>query len=274
MKRHYFALLAGALALDAVAAEKPLWELGLGVGAVSFPAYRGSDEQSGLVLPAPYVIYRGEWLKADREGIRGVFFDSDRVELNLSVNASIPVDSDRVAVRKGMPDLEPTLEIGPSLDFTLWRSPQRRYQLDLRVPARYAFTAEASPASVGWQFTPQLNLDVIDPAAMNGWNLGLLAGPVFGSKHQHEYFYAVADRYATDTRSAYDAEGGYAGWQVLGALSKRFPGYWIGGFVRYDSLRGAVFADSPLVASDRYLAGGIAIAWMIGESSRRVSTDE
>lgn len=275
MKKSWgFALFAGVLALDAGAAEKPLWEFGLGAGAVTFPAYRGAKEQSVLVFPTPYLVYRGEWLKADREGVRSIFFDSDRVELNLSVNASIPVDSDRVSARKGMPDLKPTLEVGPSLDFSLWRSTDRQYKLGLRLPARYAFTAEASPAAVGWQFTPRLNFDVIDPAGLHGWNLGVLGGPIFGSKRQHEYFYSVAERYATDTRNAYDASGGYAGWQLLTAVSKRFPNYWIGGFVRYDSLRGAVFADSPLVTSEHYLAGGIAIAWMIGESSRRVVTDE
>lgn len=95
-----------------------------------------------------------------------------------------------------------------------------------------------------------------------------------GTRRQHQYFYGVADRYATATRNAYDAPGGYAGWQMLAALSKRFPAYWVGGFVRYDSLRGAAFDDSPLVVSDRYLAGGIAIAWIIGESSIRVPANE
>ncbi|MDB6060295.1 MAG: outer membrane protein [Verrucomicrobiaceae bacterium] len=254
--------------------EKPLWEFGLGVGGVSFPAYRGSSSQRNMLLPAPYLIYRGDFLKADRDGIRGVFFDSDRINLTVSTSASIPVDSDDIKVRENMPDLKPTLEIGPSLDITLWRSDDRHRQLDLRLPARYAFTAEAQPQSVGWQFTPRLNLDLIDPHMAHGWNIGLLAGPVFGSKQQHAYFYSVQDRYATATRSAYDAPGGYAGWQVLAAISKRFPTYWIGGFVRYDSLNGAVFNDSPLVDSQHYVAAGIAVAWIIAESSTRVPTNE
>jgi len=57
-------------------------------------------------------------------------------------------------------------------------------------------------------------------------------------------------------------------------LSKRFPSYWVGGFLRYDSLSGAVFGDSPLVKRSNYLAGGIAIAWIIGESSRRVEVTD
>jgi hypothetical protein len=62
--------------------------------------------------------------------------------------------------------------------------------------------------------------------------------------------------------------------QFLAAASKRFPSFWVGGFVRYDTLSGAVFADSPLVKQKNYLAGGIAIAWVLGESSRKVDATE
>jgi len=75
------------------AQQKPLWEAGLGIGAVTFPDYRGSDRTQTYVLPVPYFVYRGEFLRADRNGLRGRFFDSDRVELNLTMNASPPVDS-------------------------------------------------------------------------------------------------------------------------------------------------------------------------------------
>ena len=273
MRCHFIALIA-LISLSANAEQKPLWEAGLGVGGVTFPAYRGSDEQRALILPTPYFIYRGELFKADRNGIRGIFFDNDRIDLNVSTSASIPVDSDHIDARQGMPDLKPTLEIGPSLDLTLWRSSDRQRKLDLRLPARYAFTAEANPQSVGWQFTPRLNLDVTDPVGLRGWNFGLLAGPIYGSKRQHAYFYSVADRYATSTRNAYNAPGGFAGWQLLSAVSKRFPNYWVGGFIRYDSLSSAVFENSPLVTSKHYVAGGIAISWIIGQSSQRVEADE
>jgi hypothetical protein len=62
--------------------------------------------------------------------------------------------------------------------------------------------------------------------------------------------------------------------QFLVALSKRFPSYWIGGFARYDTLKGASFEDSPLVTSKRYAAAGIGISWIIGASKQRVPVDE
>jgi len=276
--RRFSRLLLTALGMAAagaaVAAERPLWELGLGVGAVSFPDYRGADERSTYVLPAPYVVYRGEFLKADRDGVRGVFFESDRVELNFSAAASVPVDSDGNKARRGMPDLKPTVEFGPSLDLTLWRAPDRSAKLDFRLPVRAAYAVIGGVRRVGLVSTPTLNLDLRDPLGQHGWNLGLLAGPVFGDARQHRYFYDVAPEYATPTREAYRAKGGYGGSQFLAALSKRYDNYWVGAFVRYDNLRGAVFDDSPLVKRDQSWAAGFAVAWIIGESATRVQVND
>jgi len=84
----------------------------------------------------------------------------------------------------------------------------------------------------------------------------------------------VAPQYATAGRPAYEAASGYAGMQYLAALSKRFPKYWVGAFVRYDNLSGATFENSPLVRQKDYVAGGIAISWILGESSTRVKVDD
>ena len=83
------------LATSAQAEEKPLWEFGLGVGALDFPDYRGSDETQVYPVPVPYFVYRGQFLKADRDGLRGKLFDREYVELSLSVNATIPVEQRR-----------------------------------------------------------------------------------------------------------------------------------------------------------------------------------
>ena len=266
------ALLACGMA-QAQGREEPLWEAGLGIAGLHFPHYRGSSQTNHYVLPAPYFVYRGEIVKADRHGLRGVFFNTDRIDLNASVGASLPVDSDEIAAREGMPSLRPSLEAGPSLDLTLWRTLDRRVKLDLRLPVRAAVSVESEPRYIGLQFFPHLNLDVHDPAGFAGWNLGLLTGPVYTNRRYNRYFYAVAPEFATAARPAFEPGEGYAGLQFLAALSKRFPKYWIGGFVRYDTLRGAAFEDSPLVTSRRYFAAGLGISWILGESSRRVRVE-
>jgi MipA family protein len=266
-------LLAG-LSAAAVADQKPLWELGVGASALYFPDYPGSDQSSLYVIPVPYFVYRGDFFKADRDGIRGILFDSDRIEFNLSLGASLPVKSDQNQARKGMPDLQPTVEIGPSLDINLWRTNDHRYKLDLRLPVRMAFTVSGGVQDVGWVFSPRLNLDIVDFAGFSGWNLGLLAGPMFGSERNNAYFYSVAPQYATVERPPFDANGGYAGSQFLMALSKRYPKFWLGAFARWNGLQGAVFADSPLVKRENAFSAGVAIAWILGESSTRVEADE
>lgn len=268
------ALLAVAAAAAQAAEEMPLWEVGVGVGAVSFPDYRGSSRQRTHALPVPYLIYRGEFLKADRDGIRGVFFDSERVELNLSLAASLPVDSSGSDARRGMPDLKPTIEVGPSLEFNLWRSADQLARVDLRLPLRAAFTVHGGMQHVGMVFTPFINLDVKDPFGYHGWNLGMLTGPIYADARQHRYFYDVDPRYAQPGRPAYRASGGYSGTQFIMALSKRYDRFWIGSFVRYDTLRGAAFVDSPLVEKKSAWAAGVGIAWVLGESSRMVTVDD
>ena len=254
----------------ACAEQKPLWEFGLGIGALAFADYRGANTSHVYPLPVPYFVYRGRFLRADRDGLRGLLFNREVAELNISVNATTPVRSSHSTARQGMPDLKPTVEIGPSLDLHLWHTANRRIRLDLRMPVRAALTIESSPHSIGWFFAPRLNVDVLDVAGHAGWNLGLLAGPLFADRRYEAYFYGVAPQFATADRPAYTAHGGYSGTQMLASLSKRFPRYWLGAFVRHDTLSGASFTSSPLVRSNSYWATGIGFAWMLGQSPRMV----
>jgi outer membrane scaffolding protein for murein synthesis (MipA/OmpV family) len=264
------ALAAMLFAAPAGAASLPLWEAGLGVAALRLPDYRGADSSSSYLLPAPYFVYRGEFLKADRNGIRGLLFDTDRVEINLSLNATLPVRSRDIPVRSGMSSLRPTLELGPTASINLWTAPAGKMKLDLRTPLRAAFTVESSPQAVGWLFAPNLNLDIRDPLGYSGWNLGMLAGPYLQSRKYNSYFYSVGSADATPARPRYEAPGGYAGAQFTTAVSKRFERTWVGAFLRYDSLRGAVFEDSPLVRRSNAVSAGVAITWVLGQSATKV----
>ena len=136
----------------------------------------------------------------------------------MSFDATTPVRNDRE--RSGMPDLKPTVELGPSFDLHLFRSDDGAMKLDLRMPLRAALTVEASPRIIGWTFSPRLNLDLRNPFGLPGWNLGLLAGPLFADRRYHDYFYSVAPQFATASRPEYHAAGGYAGTQILAALTQ------------------------------------------------------
>ncbi|HZV55043.1 MAG TPA: MipA/OmpV family protein [Rhodocyclaceae bacterium] len=261
-------------ALAAAGEEKPLWEIGAGIAALSFPAYRGSDKEHNFLMPVPYVAYHGDFLKADRHGIRGSLLDSHRVDLVLSLSASPPTRSGDVVARTGMPDLKPTAEFGPQVDVTLWRSENRARFIKLRLPVRAAFTVEHPVQDIGWIFSPNLNMDITDLPGLPDWNLGLVAGPIWATKKQHDYFYGVAPQYATVTRPPYEARSGYSGSQFLAALSRHYRQAWVGAFVRYDTLAHATFVDSPLLAKKSFAAAGVAVSWVIDESKTRVWVDE
>ncbi|MDP9045300.1 MAG: MipA/OmpV family protein [Pseudomonadota bacterium] len=251
---------------------RPLWELGIGVAAIHLPDYPGSDQSRSYLLPLPYIVYRGTFFKADRDGARALLFDSERVKVDLSVAASTPTRSNRNPAREGMPNLSGTLELGPNLNATVASSPAQRWKLDLRLPVRGAATLERSPKFVGVTFSPNLNLDV---AGVGGsWNLGLLAGPVFADRTFYRYFYGVDPAYATAARPAYEAHGGYGGWRIVSATSRRIGNAWVGAFVRYDNLRGAAFEASPLVRRNAALSYGIGVSWILKTSSEMVPSGE
>ncbi len=209
------AAVLALLATSAQAEEKPLWEFGLGVGALDFPDYRGSDETQVYPVPVPYFVYRGRFLKADRDGLRGKLFDREYVELSLSVNATIPVDSEDNAARTAAcRTCKPTIELGPSLEWHLWRSTDRAVKLDLVMPLRVPITLESSPRSLHWVFAPRLNIH-FENVGGRGWEFGGGVGPVFAADKFHEYFYSVPARFATAGRPEYHADGGYSGMHVL-----------------------------------------------------------
>lgn len=249
---------------------KPLWEVGAGLAAIDFPVYRGASEHRLYLLPIPYVVYRGEMLQVNRERVRGLIFRRDSVELDVSVNGSVPVKSKDSIARQGMPDLDPSLEIGPSLNVHLRYSEDRKTNLDMRMPLRYVIATDFSHFQhVGWLFQPQLNLDMRD-MNYSGWNMGLVGSLIFSDRRYHQYFYNVAPQFATATRPSYNAGGGYSGTQLALACNKSQDNLWMGGFMKWDNLKGAVFADSPLVKSRQHFTLGFAFAWVFDKSDRMV----
>lgn len=269
--RRTFAAALMALAGTAQATEprqEPLWELGLGAGALTLPHYRGSDQNFNQLLPVPLVVYRGQFLRATRDGARAVLLDSRRLEIDLSLGATPPLASADNRARTGMADLPATVEFGPNLNLTL--ADGREWKLDLRVPVRAGLTVQRDPRSVGWTAGPLLNLDL----RLQGWRLGAQAGPVYGTQRFNALFYDVGAAEATATRPAYRSRGGYGGWRWTLAASRRMDRLWVGAFLRQDRVDGAVFEASPLVRQRGNWSAGIAMSWVLAVSDERVTVDD
>jgi MipA family protein len=271
------ALAACVLVLPAISSgqeQKPVWELGLGVGLLNLPDYRGSNESRFYALPYPLLIYRSENIRVDSQTIYGRIFKTDRVLLDVSYYGSVPVDSDKNAARAGMPDLDPTFEVGPALDITIREKRANQGSLKLVLPIRPVFSTDFSSITYqGGLISPRLIFEKPDVIPGTGLDMSLSAGPIFASSGYHDYYYTVAPAYATPERPAYKAGGGYSGSTITGALSKRYKQFNFYVFVSADFLDGAAIEDSPLVKTKISFMSGISVSRAFFKSKKTVAAD-
>ncbi len=239
------------------------WELGLGLGAVAGPDYRGSDEYRSFISPIPYFIYRGKYIRSDREGVRGNFFRTDQYEFTLSASASITPETDKSTLREGMPELGSTFELGPSFNINLSGEDfSRGWHLQLPWRAVFALGAEES-GYIGSIIQPQL----VYRTRFSEWTFSYRAGITYASNDYHNYYYSVAPEYVTAERPEFRAKAGYSGWNNNFSLSRSFShqGFQtrFAFFIRYDNIEHTDITDSPLVVEDHSVRGGIALIWVI-----------
>lgn len=239
------------------------WELGLGLGAVAGPDYRGSDEYRSFISPIPYFIYRGKYIRSDREGVRGNFFRTDQYEFTLSASASITPETDKSTLREGMPELGSTFELGPSFNINLSGDDfSRGWHLQLPWRAVFALGAEES-GYIGSIIQPQL----VYRTRFSEWTFSYRAGITYASNDYHNYYYSVAPEYVTAERPEFRAKAGYSGWNNNFSLSRSFShqGFQtrFAFFIRYDNIEHTDITDSPLVVEDHSVRGGIALIWVI-----------
>lgn len=268
-----FFLTSACPAAEAIPIEEklPLYEYGVVAIAARLPHYRGSDEYSSYAFPLPYFIYRGKRIKANRDGVRGIFWRSKHFETDLSMSGNPPVSDDNEA-RSGMGELDGLVEIGPALRYYFYEYSEREsFFLQWNIRAGFSFAFDGG-------------MDVTYQGLISDWALvyrnaslfrdenirfQLNTGPQFGDNEFHSYFYEVAPQYVTETRSQYNGEAGYAGWQVSGSILKQLTAkFWISLYGRYMNSSGAAFEDSPLVETTNNYVIGTLFLWKFGESEQ------
>ncbi len=262
-------------AKNASCEDKPVWELGIGAALLQIPDYRGSDENRLYVFPYPYFVYRGDMIKVDKQTISGKIFNTDRIVLDASIYGSVPVKSSNNTARTGMPDLDPTFEIGPALNISLLPDTHKYCRLNLSLPVRAFFSTDfSSVRHEGWVFSPRIIFEKDDIIPKTGLNLGISAGPMFADSSYNDYYYTVEPVCATETRRTYSAGGGYSGSTLTVGLSKTYEQLIIHAFVSADFLHGAVFEDSPLVKNKTSIMSGVNISWIFLKSSKTTTSEK
>lgn len=259
-------ILAGLIFFSQATAQRlPEWELGLALGYAKLPYYRGAASGRDILLPLPLAIYRGKKYSVDDDGGHRWLFRSKRITLDLSLAAGLPVpESGKASAREGMPGLDATLELGPRLNFQLWK--HERHQIAAVLPLRLTMSVSFSRLAYrGWMFSPYF-LYKYEDKGRNGWEFDILAGPLYASKRYHDYFYSVDQEYANQNRKLFQAKQGYSGSRVTVYVQKSYKRLWLSVFARYDVLTNAVFEKSPLVEKNSYVFGGFVIGWMFKKS--------
>ena len=255
------------------AGHLPLWELGIGIGTLNTPHYRGSNSEADLVLPFPYVIYRGSFLQIDNEeGVRGKLFNNEGVRFDLSLAGNLPVPDTDEGARSDMDALDPLIEIGAELIIDLWRASERDHSFSFNVPLRMVYSVgDPLLKFQGVTLSPYLNYKIRQEDHGLLWRYSASFGPIFANSRYHDYFYEVDTEFVTPQRAEYHADSGYGGSRVTLSVTRHAQKYMIGAFARYDNLERAVFEDSPLVETRDYFVFGIVFAWILGASEETVA---
>ncbi|MCG8419987.1 MAG: MipA/OmpV family protein [Proteobacteria bacterium] len=253
---------------SAGAESEPLWELGVGLVGISLPDYNGSDERSSRIFPMPYLIYRGGLFQADRDGLH--FLSTDRFAFDVSVNATPPVSSADSGVREGMPDLLPSVEVGPMAKFVVLSNADKSRVLKIRLAWRAVIATDIRQwKAPGWVFSPDVALTLrAASTSASSREANISVGPLMASRGVHDYYYSVDDAHKTADRALYEARAGYAGLRATARVSWRFSNIWFSVFTRYDDLHGASFAQSPLVPAKYAFIVGTGFAVIFARSAK------
>jgi outer membrane protein len=245
----------------------PLWEVGVAGASASTPAYPASDQRSTRTLALPYLLYRGEVLRADQSGIGARLLRTDVLEFDVGFALSLPARSDDVPARRGMPDLGSLIEFGPRLKINLAR-PTAGSLVRLEVPLRAVIEVQGGLRQRGWAFEPRLVFESRD--ALGKWNMGANLGLVLADAKLHDYFYSVEAPLATVDRPAYQARSGMMALRAGVNAGRKLGDDWrILGFVRYDNYAASANRASPLFQQNSGLSVGVGFAWTVGRSQAR-----
>lgn len=253
-KTIFFLLL---LAYSSLFAKDHKLELGLGVGALYYPNYVGSKTTQVITVPLPYIRYRGDYFRIDEDGLSGKLFGVDGLRLDLSVSGSLPANSEESGVREGMPDLDLTGEVGLQLIYKIFQKGVSK--LELELPIRAVLSTDFTNLKYrGVVANPQLKYSL----NYSDFSLTLRSGVMMADENYNDYYYEVADKYATAKRPAYDAKGGFGGVRNRIGATYQKDSWWFGAFVSYFNIGDAAFNDSPLVQTRDALYAGASVAYI------------
>ncbi|MEE9342043.1 MAG: MipA/OmpV family protein [Gammaproteobacteria bacterium] len=243
--------------------KEPLWEIGVAGGVLSTPHYMGSDQRYTLPIAAPYFVYRGKHVKANRQGVKGLLIDQGNFSLDLGLGFGLPVNNKNKA-REGMPDLSLTGQLGPQLNW-IFPTSKNQPKFSLHMPVRYVLDVEWK--KLGWIAEPLLLIEQRLPVIQQKVLMRLHFSSLLAGKSFNKYYYGVADRHAKSDRPAYEAKSGFHSYSVkLSSTYSRSKYLSFSGFMQLRELSHGVIDNSPLVRQSADISLGIGFVWSARQS--------
>jgi hypothetical protein len=247
--------------------DRPLWEAGVAALGAWSPDYPAANTQRWRGALAPIVVYRGKRLRVDDDGVRGRLVDNGRFEFDLTGAAGFNARAN--PSREGMPPLDYTFELGPQARYRVPLGDGQQVSAHLKLRAVVSTNGRRTHGR-GAVLEPEIRWQ------LRGWPdaesaVQLSGKATWASEELHDYFYQVDPVYATPSRPAFDARGGYFGSALRASIGRRLNAAThlsVSGSLNYHG--GSASQDSPLF--QRRSTGAVLVAliwtpWRSGESA-------
>lgn len=260
----FFSVCSLFLSVNYAHAEK-IWELGVGAGAINLPLYPGASKTRHFFAPLPYVRFKTKHFEVD-EGVRAYMYESESYRLLVSAGMDVSVNNDSDSSRRGMPNLNPVLQIGPALEYIFSGGKKQNYEFKLNVPMRSAIAMDFDDLqNIGWLTEPSLVYEVLRKNKM-GLAYKISGGLKYGSEKYNRYYYDVKNEYVDTTRSFYQSNKGYNGFFLDLNFNWRQKNIIYVIAARYQNLKNTEFEGSPIIDDDQYIAFAVGAIWVFSES--------
>jgi outer membrane scaffolding protein for murein synthesis (MipA/OmpV family) len=256
--------------------QDPLWEVRVGGTGLYGPVYPGASENKINGVGAPLLIYRGDRIRFGEYGVaRAIAAETKKLELDVSLDAVYAARDAKA--RAGMPDLDYLFQVGPQAVWhiadTGWTA-NGRSELTAFLPVRGVAASDfKSIEHVGWLAEPAIAYHRVYAGDLRTtWTAKVFVS--LADEGLMDYWYGVAPAFATPTRPAYEAKGGYLSTAVNLSWSRELTrDFQI--YLTYQGrlLSGSANSRSPLLQEDFTNAVSFSFVWKILKSKRPTRND-
>jgi outer membrane scaffolding protein for murein synthesis (MipA/OmpV family) len=285
-KRHLISIctiITISFSASAKSEEVPLWLLDANLTAISIDAYPGSNFNRLLVLPFPNFRLNSPYLQTSGAGVNARILNSDKLDIGLTMSASIPTKTKELDVRndRSMPDLDPTIEIGLGLKYTPIKT--AAWELYSQFPVRKATGIGLAdqnelwklqkPIDLGWTFSPRISLTRSFQKEDVTHEIDFEVGAKYATKQNMNYFYGIESQFAINGEGEFIAEQGLMNtWVELGWVRKRAK-WRFSVSAEYVDLHKAQNLDSPLLVVKDSWVGFMILTYTFAQSDLMVEQD-